>query len=682
MLEGLEDVRWDRLRHAYGAAGEVHERIRDLVAPDPGVRKAGLRSLASSIHHQGSVYSASLAAVPFLVEVLAHPSADVAEILDLLLDLALGDDANAWAWGQAFPPNASARGVERRVYNAVRAATPTYLRLLDHAEPEVRARVAYLLGWLDRAEVRETLRGRLRTEADERVLGSLALAVALLRDEEAVADLLPLVERPGVAGFAASVGLACLLAEHAPNAAIERLRSPPADARVPWHGGRLSELAHKALVRTAPVDRDERIAHLLSELERDPTKEAVQALVAAAFPEHRPYRPVPAHLSEAQGHVLARLASLGPPLASAWLFRSLRLPDDPDALRAYIDGTSALARPVAVGRFALPAWRVWLELGAGRLDPGLVPEAMLAVFPAPADLVDAALAAARGDVLPNVPSGDLDAAAERLVETAVRILEQAGPEVAKRLAARAAVALGEDHRVQLLGQEGAAHQREATILVATLVSTCERSGEILDERYDPLVARACGSSRALERRIVGHLPLERRERQVLGRRFHAVGREHRSGDRRSGDRRYTTAALGGWWVADLCPTPAVIAAVIDEIAARRRGEWGIEARVVEVLARFGAALVAPACERLAERFPRRDLLASGLAATEATASVPVLLGLLGDPAKGVREAAAEGLSGMPPPSVLPHLDAALASARGKQRKALEDLRGLLSGTKE
>src|SRR6516164_7904555 len=62
-------VEWTSLRHAYGAAGDV-PALLDSLTPDPADEVWG--ELWSRICHQGSVYSASFAALPALADAAAR----------------------------------------------------------------------------------------------------------------------------------------------------------------------------------------------------------------------------------------------------------------------------------------------------------------------------------------------------------------------------------------------------------------------------------------------------------------------------------------------------------------------------------------------------------------------------------------------------------------------------------
>lgn len=73
MLEGLETIDWSTLSHAYGPATDVPGLLRALSSPDHSVRRETVAELFGNIWHQGTVYSATAAAVPFLYDLLAAP---------------------------------------------------------------------------------------------------------------------------------------------------------------------------------------------------------------------------------------------------------------------------------------------------------------------------------------------------------------------------------------------------------------------------------------------------------------------------------------------------------------------------------------------------------------------------------------------------------------------------------
>ena len=73
-LDGLDDINWDLLSHAYGSAHEVPLNLKRLASVDSEVREEALWNLVMTIFHQGTLYPATAAAVPFLLKLVAIPS--------------------------------------------------------------------------------------------------------------------------------------------------------------------------------------------------------------------------------------------------------------------------------------------------------------------------------------------------------------------------------------------------------------------------------------------------------------------------------------------------------------------------------------------------------------------------------------------------------------------------------
>ena len=68
----LNSYRWSELKHAYGAATDVPELLRQLESlPAAKGEQEPWFSLWSALAHQGDVYSASFAAVPHVIKALA-----------------------------------------------------------------------------------------------------------------------------------------------------------------------------------------------------------------------------------------------------------------------------------------------------------------------------------------------------------------------------------------------------------------------------------------------------------------------------------------------------------------------------------------------------------------------------------------------------------------------------------
>ena len=69
----LDSPRWGELQHAYGGASDIPGWLRELEAfpPQEGDEAPPYFALWSSLCHQGEVYTASYAAVPHIIRVLA-----------------------------------------------------------------------------------------------------------------------------------------------------------------------------------------------------------------------------------------------------------------------------------------------------------------------------------------------------------------------------------------------------------------------------------------------------------------------------------------------------------------------------------------------------------------------------------------------------------------------------------
>jgi tetratricopeptide (TPR) repeat protein len=82
VLQGLDEVPWADLEHAYGPATDVPALLRKLLDADPKVRSEVLRTLYGNVFHQGTRYPATAYVIPFLIEMCASP--DVPRRGDLL----------------------------------------------------------------------------------------------------------------------------------------------------------------------------------------------------------------------------------------------------------------------------------------------------------------------------------------------------------------------------------------------------------------------------------------------------------------------------------------------------------------------------------------------------------------------------------------------------------------------
>ncbi|MGW7365288.1 hypothetical protein ACWGI8_18055 [Streptomyces sp. NPDC054841] len=202
MMERLDEVDWAGLTHAYGPADDVPELLRAAGDAEEGVRDEALDELVSSLCHQGTVYSSTAPAVPFLGRLALHGPGHRVELLWLIGAIADGNGnrndlaAVRRAIAEVVPSLLGlvvdeARGVRRAMVWLIAACGEGALplmpllraRLASEQDTEVRADLVTALGLLDVSEGARTERGRaLLSDPEPEV--RLAAANDLLRTAE------------------------------------------------------------------------------------------------------------------------------------------------------------------------------------------------------------------------------------------------------------------------------------------------------------------------------------------------------------------------------------------------------------------------------------------------------------------------------------------------------------------
>jgi hypothetical protein len=100
VLAGIAEVDWEALYHAYGPAGDVPALLAAVTVGDDPTREAAWWELWGNIHHQGSVFEATLPAVGPLIKLAtwkAYP--DRVEALRLLREIARSEWVRVWRYG-------------------------------------------------------------------------------------------------------------------------------------------------------------------------------------------------------------------------------------------------------------------------------------------------------------------------------------------------------------------------------------------------------------------------------------------------------------------------------------------------------------------------------------------------------------------------------------------------------
>ncbi|MFJ3840228.1 hypothetical protein ACIPY6_32590 [Streptomyces sp. NPDC090054] len=456
MLDGIDDIDWAELEHAYGRADDVPDLLRAAGSADARVREEASEELHSSLCHQGTVYSATAAAVPFLARLVKDGPGHRLPLLWLLHGAADGTGRE-----------------HRRVRRAVAAALPALLGLTADEDREVRRAMVWIVAACEEASLPllPLLRARMEEEGDAEVRADLVTALGLLdvspggrdaRNRALLSAPEPLVRRAAVTDLLRTAPLP--LPTDLVDSALDAHGAAPADGSGhPWPDAyrplveRLlddPDAAFRAVERGLPLaaalteqwrDRERDVLPWLAATARDAEDLCRVARVAAALDGGRPAPWLDPHLRSADPavrvaatHAAVRLRVPG---AVALVLRLMdELPHEAAELRltpvgapgtivsAVVDVFGADAEPVA-RRVADRPRAEWVDalrrfpaLAAGRVDE------LVRLLPASAGVLGA-LGAAAGPVaaralLARAESGDLEAAT-----ALVRVTGEAGPAV-------------------------------------------------------------------------------------------------------------------------------------------------------------------------------------------------------------------------------------------------------------
>jgi hypothetical protein len=307
VLDGIDDIDWASVHHAYGPAVDVPGDLRDLLAPDRATRGAALHRLYGSIFHQGTRWRASRLAVPFLTQLASDATVqDRHTVVELIGHLAVGyheawldhgvDSSELMSGDAEFAAgNNEFHMDELDVYRSVCREASRLLSLCADDDPSVRHATSYLLGFLpdigddalgalvERAKLEET--PKLRANA---LIALALLAQSLDRNDPIGFDRFLDWDDPAVT-YAAATGRARLAgpgSDTATRRLIEALTNPP-DVRLYWNEGDLIGFAATTLRLTAGGFSEEVVATLCGLLRRSdgPAAERlVGPLLANLFP--------------------------------------------------------------------------------------------------------------------------------------------------------------------------------------------------------------------------------------------------------------------------------------------------------------------------------------------------------------------------------------------------------------
>lgn len=244
MFDGLDQIAWHTLSHAYGEADEVPKWLRALATWDGRDESDAFTELSLSLYHQGTVYSASAYATPFLLELLSNDTSPfTASLLFLLASFAHGDAYHRQHF-HLYPDErrqdpalqqelAEQIGWVERTHEAVRQGMHLYQTLLAHSEPQIRMHAAYVLAQFreDATTSVPLLQSLILQESDQRVAASMMLSLANLCEptDQHISFLNKILakevgeEEMSLVRFITSIALAWLARQETPQEAVDIL---------------------------------------------------------------------------------------------------------------------------------------------------------------------------------------------------------------------------------------------------------------------------------------------------------------------------------------------------------------------------------------------------------------------------------------------------------------------------
>jgi len=200
-LSGLGAADWSAVSHAYGPATDVPAMLRALVSAVPDHRDFATELLFQTVWHQGTVYAATAAVVPFLYRLLEAPEVPAKDrVAVLIATVADGSSytavhdrtpeqvAQAWASLAAGADGQDVKlirelGHVAAVMRAVSARLDMLYPYLRNPDAEVRRCVAVALGLFPEHAARSIfeLWDILRDEQDKDARDLMNEAVERLR---------------------------------------------------------------------------------------------------------------------------------------------------------------------------------------------------------------------------------------------------------------------------------------------------------------------------------------------------------------------------------------------------------------------------------------------------------------------------------------------------------------------
>ncbi|MDW3192396.1 MAG: HEAT repeat domain-containing protein [Cytophagales bacterium] len=210
ILDGIDEINWQHLKHAYGVASDVAKDIRNLTNTNEKTRESALYNLYGSIFHQGTRYEATPYAIPFIYELIESEHVkNRHELIEFLINLALGYEDNYLPEGidpKKFRKNlldseARLTTEQREVnekygysilalidcYNFVEEGISILLNCLKHEDESIRIAALYAIAWFPEKSENTTpaILEILSSSQEEMELATGILTLGLLSKQSA-----------------------------------------------------------------------------------------------------------------------------------------------------------------------------------------------------------------------------------------------------------------------------------------------------------------------------------------------------------------------------------------------------------------------------------------------------------------------------------------------------------------
>jgi hypothetical protein len=593
MLETLDSVDFSKVQHAYGPATDLPQHLRALASEDARQRRAALEWFSMSVNHQGAITPAALPAAPFLVELASEPkSKERPWLLSFLAELAVGGNHVRYL-AHGFDVNDEAfqktpdDHPRKAIYLHVARGIDAYLSMLGDKDAKVRTAAAFLSAFLSSEASKSiaTVRKQLGVEKSEQPRASQLLAlgllggylktkedVALFRAHEASDVLLVRVAARIGLHYAAESELSQEVLEQL-VLAIPELAQPIPD--FPWAEGQLSNYVALVVSGLAARRRQtELLGRLLAVTAKTPTQPRVaSAMLASVFSgEHAAHQlRLPSELDDIQRHVLTQLVELElvPRVRGALAYHGLFAA--PADLKRFLGLTEQ--GPVDRAVSGEPLWRAIAGVLAGTLNMETWLERVRTL--SASEILSLAADAAEPPYALNVAgqraSGD-DSRSATLARAAG--LQQVLSRTLSESVPTEAIAASADALLASESRSGS----WAAVLVVALSDALDRAGQTLPPRFDALIAELSNAEEAYAtdlRRVLGRLPLERREALIMP--LPLEGYARTEGGKR------VLYVRRGWLYIDLCPTQAAVEKTIATILRWPKPMPLPEPKAIEVL---------------------------------------------------------------------------------------------------